>query len=111
MPLFEYRCSNCSSKFAKLVGMTADSSDPVCPKCGSADVSKLISRFTRIRSEDDVLESLEDSALSADMSDPKSARKWMEEMGKGLGEEAGEDMGEYMDEAERELYDGGDEVG
>ena len=42
MPLYEYRCSTCSSKFEKYVRAWGD---PVaCPGCGG-DVEKLVSRF------------------------------------------------------------------
>jgi putative FmdB family regulatory protein len=104
MPLFEYRCDDCAAKFSLLVGMTADSKDPECPKCGSANARKLVSRFLRIRSEDEKLDSLEDAAMG-DMDNPAAMGKLMREMGKDLGED-GEDMDEYLDEAERELYDG-----
>ena len=106
MPLYEFCCSSCNRKFTQLLGMTADSSEPACPKCGSGDVKKLISRFSRLRSEDEVLESMEDSLLSSDIEDPKSMRKFMREMGKGLDEDGGDDLEEYMEEAEREIYDG-----
>ncbi len=106
MPMYEFRCSECNHKFSQLVGMTADSRSPSCPKCGSGDAVRLISRFCRIRSEDDVLDAFEDSAMGADMDDPKSATRWISEMGKEMGEEFGEDFDEYMEEAEREMFDG-----
>lgn len=104
MPLFEYRCDDCAAKFTQLVGMTADSREPKCPKCGSANARKLVSRFLRLRSEDEKLDSLEDAAIG-DMDNPAAMGKLMREIGKDLGED-GEDMDEYLDEAERELYDG-----
>lgn len=106
MALFEYRCLECNRKFAQLVGMTADSSEPTCPRCGSRRVGKLISRFSRARSEDEALDSLEGAALSADPDDPRAMRKWVREMGKELDEEGGEDFEEYLEEAERDSQDG-----
>lgn len=107
MPLFEYRCADCSAKFSQLVGMTADSRDPACPKCGSGNARKLISRFSRTRSEDDRLDSFEDAALGAG-DDPSGMTKLMREMGKELAEdgEGEEDFEQYIEEAEREVYDG-----
>ena len=105
MPLFEYRCDDCAAKFTQLVGMTADSREPNCPKCGSANARKLVSRFLRVRSEDEKLDLLEDAAMG-DMDNPAAMGKLMREMGKEMGEEGGEDMDEYLDEAERDLYDG-----
>jgi putative FmdB family regulatory protein len=106
MPVFEYKCQECSKRFAKLVGMTADSSDPVCPQCGSVSVDKLISKFTRGRGEDEVLESFEDAATTADMDDPKAMSKLMREMGRTLAEDGEGDIDEMIDEAEKEAYDG-----
>lgn len=111
MPVFEFRCLGCGVKFSQLVGMTADSRDPACPKCGSGELAKLVSRFTRARGEDEKLDALEDAALVGDMDDPKSVRRWMGEMASEMGDDLGEDLDEYLDEAERELYDGESESG
>ena len=41
MPIFEFACTSCDSVFEKLV---YDSSEAVsCPKCGSAQLTKLLS--------------------------------------------------------------------
>ena len=105
MPIFEYRCSGCKTKFSQLVGMTADSHEPKCPKCGSADVHKLISRFSRMRSEGDQLDAFEDAAISAG-DDPAAMSKLMAEMGKQIGEDGEDGIDEYVEEAQREIYDG-----
>ena len=107
MPLFDYRCSRCNKRFTQLVGMTADSKLPACPACGSRDVKKLISRFSRIKGDDERLDSFEDAALSAE-DDPRAMRRLMGEMGKELGEDGEEGIDELVDEAEREMYDGED---
>ena len=107
MPLFDYRCSQCNKRFTQLVGMTADSKPPACPACGSEDVKKLISRFTRIKGDDERLDGFEDAALSAE-DNPRAMRRLMSEMGKELGEDGEEDIDGLVDEAEREMYDGGE---
>lgn len=103
MPIYEYRCARCRKKFSALVGVTADCREPACPKCGSSDVNKLISRFARLKDEEAVLDDLEDAAYSAG-DDPRAMRKLMREMGKELGEDADEEFEELLDEAEREMY-------
>ena len=104
MPLYDYRCSQCNKKFTQLVGMTADSKPPACPACGSSDVTKLISRFSRIKGDDERLDDFEDAALAAD-DDPRAMRRLMSEMGKEIGEDGEEDIDGLVDEAEREMYD------
>ena len=106
MPIYEFRCSNCNRKFTQLIGMTSDSLEPQCPRCGSINVTKLISRFSRVRSEDEILDNMEDALLSSDMEDPRSMQKFMNEMGKGLDEDSEGDLEECVEEAEREIYDG-----
>lgn len=106
MPVFEFQCSDCHKRFAKLVGMTADSVDLACPQCGSSSINKLISRFSRGRSEDEVLESFEDKALSTDMENPKAVSSFMREMGQTLADDGEENIDELVDEVEREAYDG-----
>jgi putative FmdB family regulatory protein len=43
MPLFEYKCRDCGTKFEKLVTSYAD--DVVCRNCQSPRVDKLLSVF------------------------------------------------------------------
>ena len=100
MPIFEYICNECSRKFSALVGVVADAQPPACPKCGSSDLKKLVSRFARVRSEDEALDSLADAADSADLEDPKAMRRFMKEMSKEMGEDMdGEDFEEMMEQA------------
>ena len=42
MPIFEYRCESCQREFEALV---RPSSDPACPQCGGAGLTKLLSVF------------------------------------------------------------------
>ncbi len=109
MPVYEYRCTSCGKKFAKLVGMTSDCSEAECPKCGSADVERLISRFTSKRGGYDLVDSIDDEATNMDWDDPRSVSRMMREMGKELADDGEDDMGELIEEAEKEIYDGSDE--
>ena len=63
-----------------------------------------MSRFARIRSEDDRLDSLADPSALGDLdeNDPKSVARWAKKMGKELGEDVGEDFDQMMDEAMEE---------
>lgn len=109
MPLFEFQCEDCGASFSQLVGMTADSREPKCAKCGSTHARKLVSRFLRVRTDDQKLDSLEDAALGAG-DDPAAMNSLMRELGKEMGEDGdGEDFDEYIEEAEREMYDGADQ--
>jgi putative FmdB family regulatory protein len=51
MPVFEYECKECGKKFAVLVRNESEKPDK-CPdeKCGSSEITKLISSFSTSRS-------------------------------------------------------------
>lgn len=108
MPIYEYRCNACGRTFAFLYGVSRDSRDPACPACGGKELSRLISRVARVRSEDAMLEDLADPTKIGDFEDPRSLAKWAKNMGSALGDEAGEDFGAVVDEmmeAERQGHD------
>jgi len=94
MPLFEYVCNSCGRKFTSLVGVVAGSPAPACPKCGAVDLTKLVSRFSTTRSEDEVLDDLGDMAESGDRA---SMHRLMREMKGELGEDLGHDLDEMLD--------------
>ena len=45
MPIFEYQCDECGTKFEKLVGRAAASADVGCPSCGQTRVTTQVSSF------------------------------------------------------------------
>jgi len=99
MPIFEYTCDACDKRFSALVGVLADSKPPACPRCGAVQLTKRVSRFARVRSEDEALESLADESLIGDIeNDPKAMRKWVREMGKAMDEDVGEDFEAALEE-------------
>ena len=101
MPVYEYTCSACNRRFRKLVGMIAQPSGLACPRCGSESVTRLISRFARVRSEDDTLDALAEDVESVGGSDdPRAMRQLMKEMGKEMGEDLEQDFEQMMEEEE-----------
>lgn len=108
MPIYEYRCSECSGRFQKLVMGFSDPPGLVCPRCGSAQIGRLISRFATIKSEEARMEALTDPSAFAglDENDPHSVAQWAKKMGKQLGDEAGEDWDEMVDQMLEEELSG-----
>jgi putative FmdB family regulatory protein len=44
MPIYEYRCQACQSKFERYFGAMSVVDDEIsCPECGSSDVRRMIS--------------------------------------------------------------------
>ena len=102
MPIYEYRCAACRRKVTILTLRASEVVEPKCEHCGSRDLTRLMSRFAMVRSEESRLDDLADpsSLEGLDENDPKSMARWMRKMGKELGEDAGDDFDEMVDELE-----------
>ena len=98
MPLYEFRCEECEKRFTFLAGMIAESSEALCPRCGSSRLKKLMSSFRRGRSDDERMEVLAERLETSDLDDQASARRFAREMGREMGAETGEDMSDEIEE-------------
>jgi len=45
MPIYEYKCQDCGTKFEKLVRKTSDQNGVACPSCGQTHLSQEFSTF------------------------------------------------------------------
>ncbi len=112
MPIYEYACEDCRRRVSLLVMRISDPTPPRCPRCGGARLTRLMSRFATLRSDEDRLDSLADPSGLGDLDDedPKSVARWMKKMGSELGEDAGEDWDDAVDEALEEEAGGESEA-
>lgn len=106
MPIFEYTCNACGRRFSALVGMVAGATPPSCPKCGGTELKKLVSRFARVRGEEESIDALAEAADSLDENDPKAMRRLMRDMASEMGEDMDPDEFEQMMDEEQS---GGDD--
>jgi putative FmdB family regulatory protein len=115
MPLYEFRCNQCGKVFTFLVGVVADNTDPYCPRCGSTQLTKLISRIRAHLSEETRLDNLASSFENLDISDnpsPRELRSVMRRLTSALGEEVDREVIDEMEAAmEEELRGEGKEGG
>jgi putative FmdB family regulatory protein len=98
VPIYEYRCQSCGRKQSFFVRSITSPLTPVCRKCGSTDLRRLISRVAVLKSEESRMDALADSdALldGLDENDPASVARWARKM----SQETGEDLGPEFDEA------------
>jgi putative FmdB family regulatory protein len=103
MPIYEYLCKKCKKRVSVLTLRVSEEVHPECDRCGSKDLSRLMSRFATVKSEEARLDALADpsSFSGVDENDPKSMARWMRKMGKELGEEfSGEDFDQMVEEME-----------
>jgi len=52
MPLLEYRCSECSNLFERLVPRTEGADRAACPNCGADKGQRVLSLFAQVRGGD-----------------------------------------------------------
>jgi putative FmdB family regulatory protein len=110
MPIYEYECHGCRRRVSLLVLAPSRAGAPECPRCGSHDLARLMSRFATLKSEDDRLEALADPGQYGDLdeNDPRSVARFMKKMGEEMGEDLGDDVDAAMDEA---MDEGGGDAG
>ena len=109
MPIYEFVCGKCQRRFRKLVGVVAQTSPLQCPRCQSLELNRQISRFARVRNEDDALDSMADEMEAmGDTDDPKVMRRMMKQMGSELGEDMDEDFENMMENGDAGDDDDGD---
>ncbi len=46
MPMYEYQCSKCETRFEELVNSTEDESEVACTSCNSTKVFRVLSTFS-----------------------------------------------------------------
>ncbi len=101
MPIYEYDCRDCRRVVSILVLRPSAAAAPTCPLCGGSALSRVMSRFATVKSEEARLESLADPSSLGDLdeNDPASMGRFMKRMGQEMGDELGDDFNEAVDEA------------
>jgi len=110
MPIYEYACHDCRRRVSLLVRSLSTTSAPACPRCGSMALTRLMSRFATVKSEEARLESLAGGGDMGDLdeNDPASVARFMKKMGKEFGDELGDDFDSAVDEA---MSEAGEDAG
>jgi putative FmdB family regulatory protein len=113
MPIYEYECHDCRRRVSLLVRSLSTTVPPACPRCGSTALTRLMSRFATVKSEDARLESLAEGGGLGDLdeNDPASVARFMKKMGKELGDDLGDDFDSAVDEAMSESGEAGEDAG
>ncbi len=100
MPIYEYRCNQCGRRTSVLVRNVAERDTAVshCPRCGSTDLRRLVSRVAVLRSEESRLDNLSQSPSFGDLdeNDPRSMGRWMRQMSREMGEDLGPEFDEVV---------------
>ncbi len=104
MPIYEYECHDCHRRVSLLVLRPSAAASPTCPRCGGSALSRLMSRFATVKSEEARLDALTDSSSLGDLDEnnPASVARSMKKMGREFGDDLGDDFESAMDEAMEE---------
>jgi putative FmdB family regulatory protein len=110
MPIYEYECHDCRRRVSLLVLRPSVAPSPTCPRCGGSALSRLMSRFATVKSEEARLDALGDPSSLGDLDEnnPASVARFMKKMGREFGDELGDDFESAMDEAMEEGEGGGE---
>ncbi len=104
MPIYEYRCNGCGRRVSIFWRSLSEleTKSPRCSRCGSQNLTRLVSRVAVLRSEESQMESLADPSAFGDLdeNDPKSIGRWMRKMSREMGEDLGDEFGEVVDRLE-----------
>lgn len=106
MPLYEFRCQSCGSRFTLLVGIAETGETIACSHCGSADIHKLVSKFMRLRSEDQRLDEAVERLSQIEDDQPGEARSRLMEAGRALDDDLSGEMDEMFDNDQTEQVPG-----
>jgi len=116
VPIYEYECGGCSRRVSLLIRRIASQEAPRCPRCGGAEMARLMSRFATPKSEDARLDAAADPSQYGDLdeNDPQAVARMVKRMGDEMGEDLGDDLGAALEEASDEsggFEDGGGREG
>jgi putative FmdB family regulatory protein len=104
MPIYEYRCHQCRRRVSIWwrTFSEAEQGTARCPRCGSENLSRMVSRVRLVRSEESRLDDLSDPSQFGDLdeNDPRSLGRWMRRMSQEIGEDLGPEFDEVVDRLE-----------
>jgi putative FmdB family regulatory protein len=107
MPLYDYVCLDCKTRFDVFMSYADYGKRPVkCSACGSSNVRRRIPRVRMAKSEESRLESLsgdfsDPSALAGLEDDPRAMGRMMRKMGKEMGEQLPPEFDDVVDRLEK----------
>ncbi len=101
MPIYEYRCGECGRVSEYLLLSRDEPITPVCKRCGSRSMARVLSRVRVLVDYETRLERLADPGRWGDLdeNDPRSMVKMLKKLGPALGEDFPGEMDQLIEEA------------
>jgi putative FmdB family regulatory protein len=95
MPIYEYRCADCSKVTSIFVRSASTTVEATCEHCGSTAVSRMVSKVARLKTDSDVLEDYGGEGIQ----DPRQIGRWVEKRFEDYGMELPSETREAIDRA------------
>ncbi len=101
MPIYEYQCQDCRRVSSFLIMNLKETFAPVCPRCGSGSLNRVLSRVHVRLSEETRMERLADPGAwgGLDENDPKSMTRMLKKLTREMGEDTGDEVDQLVAEA------------
>jgi putative FmdB family regulatory protein len=102
MPIYEYRCTRCKSKFSVLVRSWNGPSTTVCPRCGEPRAERVMSTFAYHKSVKDIHEESGEPSMESGPDfyrDPRNIGRWTEKKFADMGVDVPPEIREEIDAA------------
>lgn len=104
MPIYEYRCGGCQRRVSILFRGYSSTDHAACPRCGSPNLTRLVSRVAFHRSTGSSDDDLGDAFGGLDEDDPRAMARSL----RAMTAESGEPLEPEMEEALGRLEAGED---
>jgi putative FmdB family regulatory protein len=103
VPIYEYRCADCDAVTSVFVRSAHTEVKAQCEHCDSTNLSRLISKVNRAKTDQDVMDEMGAPGLdgrSADgYKDPRQIGRWVEKRFKDYGMEVPDETRQMIDAA------------
>ena len=99
MPIYEYRCGACDQVGSVFVRSARADLRPTCEHCGSKRMKRLMSRLSRVKNDQQVMDDLGMPDPGGSIEDPRQIGRWVERRFEDYGMEVPSETREMIDAA------------
>ena len=102
MPIYQYDCADCEGPIEVFFRSVSAAGDPKCPECGSARLTRLVSQFARVRSDEQRLAEVDFTQHEAalERGDERGFARWAREASAEYDEVLGSNYRELAEQTE-----------
>jgi putative FmdB family regulatory protein len=102
MPIYEYKCNKCQSRFSILIRSWNETVTAICPRCSSKEAERTVSSFAYHKSAQTIHEESGEPTLNSGSDfykDPRNIGRWTEKKFQDMGMEVPKEVKEEISAA------------